>query len=327
MSLYRTILSQSFKTIWQYKYLWFFGLFATFIGGGGSYEFVINGKLNDYIVGVGKFLSNTGILSRNFLSNLMRVATENPFSFFVIIFVYVMIFALFVFLLYMAISSQAALVNNVALIAGHKKHNLQIGLSVGQKNFLSVLGINIILKIVISLTSLFIGLPLIMSHGINMGVGWSLYYIISFILLVPVVIILLFIAKYAVAYVVIKKQKVLEAIKNGWNLFLKNWLVSIEMAFILLLINIVFNFCLLLAILILAIPFLLLFAIFYLIKSLFVVWLIVFLGVMCLIFFIALAASIISAFQISSWTYLFIRLVNQGGVSKIVRMFEKNKIR
>ena len=190
MSLYRTILIQALKTVWQHKYLWFFGLFATFIGGGGSYEFIVNGNLNNTIVSIGKFLTDTGILSKGFLPNLARVAAKDPFSFFIIMFVYVMIAALFIFLLYMAISSQAAIVNNTALIASRKKHDLQTGLTTGQKNFLPVLGINIILKIVISLASFAIGLPLILSKGVNISLGWSLYYIVSFTILVPTIIIL-----------------------------------------------------------------------------------------------------------------------------------------
>jgi len=44
--------------------------------------------------------------------------------------------------------------------------------------------------------------------------------------------------KYAIAYVVINKRQVSQAINQGWQLFKENWLVSLEMALILFFINI-----------------------------------------------------------------------------------------
>ena len=69
--------------------------------------------------------------------------------------------------------------------------------------------------------------------------------------------------KYAIAYVVIKGSGFVEAVKLGWQLFVKNWLVSLEMAFILFFINFAVGFGLLLLFLISAGPFLFLALVFY----------------------------------------------------------------
>ncbi len=323
MSLYRNILKQALRSTWQNKYLWIFGLFASILGTGGSYEIVVNGNINNTLLEIKKFIIDAQIFNGNFFTNLARLAITDPFSFFLVMFILVIVATLFLLTLYVSIVSQAALVNNVALIYSNKKHNFQIGLEKGKKKFLPVLSINIILKIVIFLVLIIISLPLTFNNRGEITILQSTYYIISFILLIPVVVILSFISKYAIAYIVIKKNNVSQSIQNAWNLFKKNWLISLEMAFILLLINIIFNFVLLLVILILAIPFLLLFFAFYLLKSLIAIWAVIFVGFISLFFVMSFAAAVLSTFQITSWTYLFIKLINEGGVSKLIRTFSK----
>ncbi len=322
MSLYRNILKLALKSTWQNKYLWIFGLFASILGTGGSYEILINGNINNSIFEIKKFLINTQILNGKFFINLSKLAITDPFSFFVTMFILITIFTIFFLLLYVAIVSQAALVNNAALIYSNKKHDFQNGIEAGKKNFLPVLSINIILKIIISLILIIISLPITFNKG-EINYAQSIYYVTSFIILIPVVVIISFISKYAIAYIIIKKNNILKSIQNAWSLFKNNWLISLEMAFILLFINIIFNFILLLVILILAIPFLLLFFAFYFLKSLIAIWAIIFVGFLSLFLVISLAAAVLSTFQISSWTYLFIKLINGGGVSKLIRTFSK----
>ncbi len=322
MSLYRNILKLALKSTWQNKYLWIFGLFASILGTGGSYEILINGNINSSIFKIKNFLINTQILNGKFFVNLGKLALTDPFSFFMAMFILIITVAIFLFLLYIAIVSQAALVNNTALIYGNKKHNFQNGIETGKKNFLPVLSINIVLKIIISFILIIISLPITLNKG-EINYVQSIYYVISFIILIPIVVIISFISKYAIAYIVIKKNNILKSIKNAWDLFKDNWLVSLEMAFILLFINIVFNFALLLIILILAIPFLLLFLAFYFLKSLIAIWIIIFIGFISLFIIVSLAAAVLSTFQISSWIYLFIKLINEGGVSKLIRTFSK----
>ena len=66
MTLYRDILRQSLKSSWQHKYLWFFGLFALLIGGGGELEVITRGFSRDAVGGV--FPGLDGLMSANFFS-------------------------------------------------------------------------------------------------------------------------------------------------------------------------------------------------------------------------------------------------------------------
>jgi len=52
-------------------------------------------------------------------------------------------------------------------------------------------------------------------------------------------------------------------------------------------------------------------------------WFILFSFLILFILIVVLVGSVLTTFQIASWTGLFIELINKGAVSKIVRVFEK----
>lgn len=328
MLLYRNILKGAIKNTWRHKYLWFFGLFAALLGNGGEYEILIRGLTGDsqqsFFPGL-KTIAATGVFSIETLSNIGQLFIKEPFTIIMMLLVGLIILILFGFLVWLTIVSQAGLVNNAALIIGNKKNNFQDGINAGIRNFWPVFGLNIIIKIVVFLVFLLISLPLILTAT---RVGWqvvSLTYGIFFIIFIPLAIALSFIIKYAIAYVVIKRVNFIEAIKSGWQLFIKNWLVSLEMAIILFLINLVIGLILVLVFLILAVPFTFLAMLFYKFASLLGFWLVIVFAVFLFFAAIVLVGSVLSTFQISAWTGLFIELVGKGGVSKINRIMGKIK--
>ncbi len=326
MLLYRNILKGAIKNTWRHKYLWFFGLFAALLGNGGEYEILIRGLTGDsqqsFFPGL-KTIAATGVFSIKTLSNIGQLFIKEPFTIIMMLLVGLIILILFGFLVWLTIVSQAGLVNNAALIIGNKKNNFQDGINAGIRNFWPVFGLNIIIKIVVFLVFLLISLPLILTAT---RVGWqvvSLTYGIFFIIFIPIAIALSFIIKYAIAYVVIKGVNFIEAIKSGWQLFIKNWLVSLEMAIILFLINLAIGLILVLVFLILAVPFTFLAMLFYKFASLLGFWMVIVFAIFLFFAAIVLVGSVLSTFQISAWTGLFIELVGKGGVSKINRIMGK----
>jgi hypothetical protein len=226
-------------------------------------------------------------------------------------------------LLWLSVTSQAALVNNAANIINDKKHSFQDGVMAGVKYFWPVLGLNILLKIAIYIILILISLPIISSYvqgGMNQG---NALFLLFFIIFVPIAIIVSFIAKYSIAFVVLKGKSITDAIMAGWRLFANNWLTSIEMAFILLALNFAAGFVLLWLILILAVPFILIAAILSQIAVLANFWSILFLILVPLFLLIMLAGALISSFQISAWTAFYMELVSRGAVSKLQRIFSK----
>jgi len=326
MTLYRNIFSQAMKITWRYKYLWFFGLFAALLGNGGELELIL--RRFDGTVEQGLFpglqsLLSTGLFSRNTLFNIKGLAARDPLSLFFLLSVILLVLALAAFLIWMIIVSQAALVNNTAKIKLGKRHTFKEGLSLGIKKFIPVFSLNALLKIIIYTVFVLLSLPVIASLNSASFNATSLMFVISFIVFIPIAIVLSFIIKYAVAYTVIKDENCLLAIKSGWQLFLKNWLISLEMAFLLFVINFLVGLALILGLLVLAVPFV--FLVIALSKLALVVnlWLFIVVAVALYIVVLVFVGSMLATFQIASWTSLFLELVSRGGTSKLTRLFNR----
>ena len=87
----------------------------------------------------------------------------------------------------------------------------------------------------------------------------------------------------------------------------------------------VFALGFLLFFLILSIPFLFVVVIFSQVYLMVNLWLITAAALILFLLIIVLAGSILSAFQVSSWTILFLELISRGGSSKLMRLFSRNK--
>ncbi|KKR21207.1 MAG: hypothetical protein UT48_C0011G0008 [Parcubacteria group bacterium GW2011_GWE2_39_37] len=320
MSLYRKILKQALSLTWSNKYLWFFGLFATLLGG-GEYEIVNNslGGGQEIIAGVRDFLS-TNVLSVNTLITLKNFLIENPFSFATTLVMFIIFLLLLLFIIWLTIVSQAALVNNSANALAGKKHSFKEGLDSGIKNFWPVLGYNLITKILIYGIFILISLPVILSAGKVGLTSVNLFYLITFVVFTPVIISLSFIIKYAIAFKILKNESFFGAIQRGWNLFISNWLISLEMAIVLFLASFLVGLVVIILLLILAVPFAFLALALNYLTSFIGFWLIVILALIIFIAIIVLSGAVLTTFQITSWTGLFIELTGAGGTSKLIRL-------
>ncbi|MDO9399275.1 MAG: hypothetical protein Q7T79_01110 [bacterium] len=320
MSLYRNIFKQSWQTTWRNKYLWFFGVFAILLGSAGEYKILSHSLMGDnqsILPAVDKIVQ-TGIFSKQALDNIIGMMSQNPLLFLKIMAIFLIVLVLLGFLVWLSIVSQSAIVNNSANIIKQKGHNFQEGMRSGVKNFWQVFALNIIANIATGLILAVISLPFIFSES-NIIIA-SLFYVVLFIIFIPVAVSLSLIIKYAIAFTIINKNNLFDAIKLGWKLFKDNWIVSLEMALILFFINFAVGLLILFLMFILAIPFLSLGLIFYFLSSVFGVWLAVVLAFSTALLLIIISGSILTVFQISAWTGLFIELIKNGGTAKIVRM-------
>lgn len=329
MSLYSNILKQALSITCRYKYLWFFGLFATLIGGGG-YEVISKSLSGDTVQALFpnfNRLAETGIFSWKTFLNLGEIFKTNPESTLALLLVGIIILVLLIFLIWLMVVSQIAIVDNSSGIIRGKKEPLGIkkGINAGIKYFWPVLGLNLIIKIIICLTFFVMSsLFFLLGNGLNSPVA-SYLYVILFIILVPIAVIFSFIIKYAICFVAVKSNNFVNAIKESWKLFIKNWLISIEMAFLLFFINFLAGLAIILVVLVLTVLFLFLALILYELTSLMAFWLIVGIWFIIALLITALGGAILTTFQTISWTGLFVELVSRGGTSKIVRIVENWK--
>jgi hypothetical protein len=318
MTLYRLVLKRAWDNTFKNRYLWFFGLFAAILVNNGLIKLIFFGGQNSR-VSQEAFLSwqglrNAGILSWQVFPNMGKLLQTEPLAFLTIIFMLLLLTAMAIFLIWLAIVSEIGLVNNAAREHLGKSHDLKDGINVGWKRFWPVLALNLLLHGVIMLMASILGYFFVSQIS-----GW--YYFAFYVLFVPLAIIFSFLIYYAIAYVVIKGEKVASALGQAWQLFLANWLVSLEMAFLLFAVSFVATLALLLFFMVLAVPFLFLIYILLKLALSFLFWLMLIFTTVVFIAGFFLAGSLLTTFYISAWTNLFVELISKGGVSKLERWF------
>ena len=327
MSLYRNILRQALSISWRYKYLWFFGLFAALVSNGSAYNMLVNGFTGNQGGVVGASVEKTlnwGFFNTETISGFAQRIIEYPADMIVLIFVWLLIAVLFCFIVWLINVCQAALVNNSALIINSKKHNFRNGLDAGIKKFWPVFGLNFILKFLVYGALWLISFPLIILAGYLNQFTVNIVQFILFMVFIAVAFVISFIIKYSISYVVLKGSKLLESIKLGVKLFLKNWLITLEMGFILFFVNFVVGFLFFLGfIVVLVVPFLFIALVLQKLLAMTAFWLIVLLAFILFFISLVIIGSILATFNISAWTNLYLELVGKGGVSKLVRIFNK----
>ena len=327
MFLYRNVLAQAWKITRHYRYLWFFGVFVALLGNGGETEIILrgfDGGSSEIFPGL-RGLWQINFFSVETLDNIGRLLINDPASLLFNLAIFLLTAFLAAFIVWLVMVSQAGLVHDAASVISGRKHDFRAGLAMGMKKFWPVCGLNVSVKIIIYILLLLISLPVIAgAYGQKAGFV-SATFVISFLLFVPLAVILSFIVKYAVGYAVIKGNHFVDALRLGWKLFAKNWLISIEMAFLLFFINLAVSVCLVFLVMVMAIPFL--FAALLFIKSglFFSFWVIIIFALMTLLAVILLAGAGLAVFQTSAWTGLFIELTGRGATSKLSRMFGKNR--
>lgn len=329
MSLYRNILKQAAQLVWRYKFLWFFGFFAAFLGGFGEYEVLLNRAdayfAEDLFVKT-QSLQELKIFSGEFWNGAARVFQAEPIASTILVIVILILLSLLVFLVWLGVVSQVGLISSTYRLMDSKKNsskvNIQKGVEEGVRHFWPVFGLNILSKALIYLIFFCLSLVFLFVIPQKGEMLTDILYIGMFIVLMVITLIAAFVFKYASCYVVIEKRRFLDSIKRGWDLFLKNWIITLEMALILFLITFAATLVLIIASLVVAIPI-------YLLVNLLLIWgssnlsfWIVIAIMILLTVFISVAGGIIIAFQISSWTTLFLRLTTQkNNLSKVFRWF------
>ncbi len=235
MHIYRDVLNRAWHLMWQRPWLWFFGIFASVAAGTGEYTAVLS-SFNKLITQVDLVVALKQIIYTQeinyVLSGFIRLL-EQPMTLTVIMAAAGA--AVVLFFIWLVIVSQVALVEAAGRLGRGEPANFGSSLKSGISNFWSVLWLNILAKLIIYLLLVISALPFLISFLARPDDGWSFNWliIISFIIFVPLSLILIFVIRYAVAYVVLEKDYWWQALERGMNLFFRNWLVSLEMSIIL----------------------------------------------------------------------------------------------
>lgn len=289
---------------WFHKTLWFFGLFAALMAIGEEYDVLIrNGDILDSIpqkIENFRVASQNGVLSA-ITSNISNfISTNVPGVLYVLVSWIIAILAL----AWLVIVSQGALIHGVKRNVEGKTMTLLEGFDAGMGNFWPIFLTNVIAKVVVYGLLFIVVVPMVIMYFETGNVGAALVIMLwSFIILFPVMVIVSFITKFANAYVVIKKYPVKQAIAAAWDLFMRNTLVTLELASLLVVIKTIVVY-MVVATLINALGFPQFSTFGY-------------------IFFVVALGFVyawLTTFQFSSWTYLFYELEGGRATSKLRRL-------
>ena len=320
---YRDILKKAFKIIKENKFLWVFGFFAAAMGGIGELDSAFSNYTDisnktDSIFNL-QTLYQGGVIWTMF-DNMQGFFTSYSWQAFILVLITAVVFCIIIWL---SIISQISLFDAAYKLSKKRKTGYAEGYHIGNKKFSSVLLINVGFKILLYALFIVIASPLVSWFLLRDSVwGGILFVILLFFIYIPISIIVSFIIKYTIAFIVIKGKKTWESVMLSWKLFKKYWLVNIEMALIILAIGIVVGFFILLVLGLVSVPFVLIgiSALFFGSSTGLTVAVIV--GMIAWFVVISIMGSSFAAFQYTVWTLLFLDLINDRAESKLKRFIE-----
>jgi len=321
MQLYTSIFKQSWSITKKHKVLWLFGVFVLFWGGKGvDLElFFSDAKL------LGSALSpfRPEFWQTGYWQVLVKLFTANVFTG---IGVVCMLIVFGVFLMLVILASQIALIDAFAVYKAATptdRYTLDHAMKASNKHIVGVFGVNVVSKVVSYGLLAIVSLPLFFAHFATTKV---LYTAALFVAVMPLVVVISIITKYALNAVVIDQQSMVNAFKRGWGLFRQNVGVSLECALLSFAAFVATNIGAIIAAAFATVPFMLigmmvslalqtsamLFIYFYIFYSLAV----------CVT---VASSAVFSAWHFGNWTLLYSELTKGNQRSKIHRLFVGEK--
>ncbi len=239
---YGKIIKQALEIAWHKKYLWVFGFFASMGGGGG-------GNYNNFI----DKDDASGVVS-----GVWDWITSHPGLVAVLILAAV---GLFVVLMVLYLVSKGGLIGSVSRISKGQPDNFEKTLGCGLQFFWRMLGIDILFGLSYILILGLVILPPVMMIIMG-GNAAKIFGVLLIILLILPVIALLYcialIGNFSYQIAVIEDKKVFDAIPAGYALFKDNLGRSVLLGLIITGIAMLYVIAFIIAMVILAIPFIIL---------------------------------------------------------------------
>ncbi|MFA6553131.1 MAG: hypothetical protein WCT27_01780 [Patescibacteria group bacterium] len=324
VSVFRDVLKRAFHVVKINKFLWVFGFFASFLGLGGEFESLTRdysniGQTSSRILDMHSLMEGGVIWTM--LANIRDAFSTQPVQAFFFI---LMIVIVGLVLLWLAIVAQIALFDSVNKINKNQPATHREGFVVGNKFFMPVLLLNVIVKVILYGLLVVLGLPLISWLLVRDNLwGGFIFVFLLFFIYIPLTAIAAFIVKYAIAYIVIQGKRAGEAMRLAWALFKKNWLVSFEMAVVVLALGVAYGLAIILTLGLIAVPFALIgiAAMFFGSGTGLIVA--ITLGGIAWFITVAVLGGIFVSYQYTAWTLLFLKLVEDKAPSKLMRWFSK----
>lgn len=301
--MYANILRHAFMTVWGNKKLWIMGFFLLFFTAMGEIGYIGHLTAPQKSVSFYSFWQNlerTGIFSTQGLKGFLTLAQKNPLSFFQIVLFFSLGLGIILFLFWVSLASQRAIITSVASPETAKKESLGIIYRKASRRFFSLVLINIV-EYLLLFALFFLFNSLLFARNIIFA---SFIYFIIIILFLAII----FYIKYALCGIILKRYGIVESLKNSYLVSFQSWKKSFFMAFTLLGLYIIVALGLAVISVVLFFPFFFIMAAAFLLKQMAFVILAFVIYILALAFTILFIRALTMAIFWSAWTYLFLEL-------------------
>ncbi|MEA2064963.1 MAG: hypothetical protein U9O66_01530 [Patescibacteria group bacterium] len=323
-NFYRAIFLKPLKLVLKNKFLWVLGLFALFLAGDG-YDF-ISTNFSEILTNRDSIIwrvYDTGLFQPASLVNLQNIISADPLAIVASLLILIFIISIFFLFIWLSVISQGGIVYSIFKLNNKEKIGLARSIKIGRNNFWQILNLNIINKSIVWSVSFLFGL--FYFAFLIKNISFFAWFLISIIFILIILFVSL-ITKYALSFIILQKKNYLSAIKAGFNLFLNNWVVTIETIFFLFIVNFIAQIAIKWIILILLLPISSM-GVFSIFLSNGVSFAFLFIFIPILTSLIALwILAILIAYNYTVWISIFIKLTNkEKQISLIGKLFNKIK--
>lgn len=315
---YRDALKAGWQLAWRNKSLWVFGLFAAFLGQMGIIEII--SKTSFAASGSQYYSLWRSSVNMLWDPSLWKVLFSVPFDQAVVVaWLLVMLVVLLVGFIAIAVISQGVLVHEAAKHIKHKRAlERASSWDQGVNHFWRLLGLNVVKKLVLLFVMVFVGWGTV-NALLNSSVFDRLLFLFLFLLATFVGMVVSLIVVYAAGYIIIEDYPLGRALESAWKLFWNHWLVSLEVGFIFLVLNVVLVVLAALGLYLFFLTIALFWMIGMAVNSTAVVSAGVLVGMFVFGFFLLFIGSVFTVFTTSSWTFLFMKMHREGIASRVMR--------
>ncbi len=310
--VYREIISHAIKTAWKEKRFWPLAFFASLLLTGGTYDIIL--KVIRAASEQGAYFKQTAVGLSEIKIVLSNVVTDPANILGLASGLQAVLAVALIFLTLAAVScvSQAGLVYAIGSLKRGGRPSLSDAFRVGGGAFWPVLALNALTLSTLWILRFLVAFPLYLALD-EKTVASQILYLISFFVFISLSFVVSIIQIFALNAMVLQGAPVSEALIRGYNLFKKNWIITLETA-LLLLIMAVGTIALLISILSLAIlPLLAAVISAAVLQSSFVFYGALGTGLVLFFLGILLTSSFLTQLQYATWTYLY-RKIGEGGV-------------
>ncbi len=311
---YRQTLAHAWDVVWHNKSLWVLGLFSVLLGQFGFSD--IFGKIWS--------MADAGMMGEwDFLLPVIKLNWSGDiWSTLGIVLLSIICVSIVVFLVFLAVTSQGALIAYAADWFKTKKHQkLSKPWSRGLKNFWSIFFINALRKILLVLSLAAFGLTLnyfIFSQNLSQGFVFAL----SLTVILFVSLFISIISIYALCALVVDGKGLKAAIAKACDIFSRHTLVSLEVGILLMLLNFLLVIAIAIAAFFAFLPAILIWLAAGFTNTLILAAVGFSLGVFLWLALIVLIAGFFNAYTTSAWVFLFMKMHKEGIPSRIVHFFK-----